>query len=212
MNTHWNSTPIWTIKRYRKKTFLFGMWRTVGSLFVSFLNVQYHKNRFHMTIELVTLNSSKEMFWNDFQTKNLNFRFWNHRNHMNVVKEYAMKSDFMKRSLKTLQKNIILGVIKCGIIGYLAWRAYETNGEWLKLKLFSMISHNTWNTNIYSNCYHFGLFYLVVQQKISYDWRLFLFTNSYACQGATTFVATFAILLCNWSFWFVTLKSTSGAS
>ena len=45
-----------------------------------------------------------------------------------------------------------------------------------------------------------------------YGWRLFIFPKSNACQGATTFVATFAILLCNLSFWFVTFKSTSGAS
>ena len=45
-----------------------------------------------------------------------------------------------------------------------------------------------------------------------YGLRLLRFPNSKACHGATTFVATFATLLCSWSFWFVTFKSTSGAS
>ena len=41
------------------------------------------------------------------------------QNYENNEKEYAMKSDFMKRSLKSLQKYIILDLVRCGIIGML---------------------------------------------------------------------------------------------
>ena len=50
------------------------------------------------------------------------------------------------------------------------------------------------------------------QEFSSYGFLLLRFPKSKACHGATTFVATFATLLCSWSFWFVTFKSTSGAS
>ena len=52
---------------------------------------------------------------------------------LNIQKEYWIKSDFMQRSLQSLQKYIILDLIKCGVIGYLAWKMYKTNGNWFTI-------------------------------------------------------------------------------
>ena len=79
-----------------------------------------------MTIELAILNSSKE------KVLKILGRDASIENCENHEKEYAMKSDFMKQSLKSLQKYIILDLVKCGVIGYFAWVTYKTNGEWVK--------------------------------------------------------------------------------
>ena len=39
----------------------------------------------------------------------------------------------MQRSLKSLQKYIILDLIKCGVIGYFAWKMYKTDGNWFTI-------------------------------------------------------------------------------
>jgi len=50
-------------------------------------------------------------------------------------KEYAWKSEFMKKAGQTMQWYLLLDVVKCGLIGYCAWKTYKTNGAWLKINI-----------------------------------------------------------------------------
>ena len=50
-------------------------------------------------------------------------------------KEYAWKSEFMKKAGKKMQWYLFLDVVKCGIIGYGVWKTYKTNGAWLQTNI-----------------------------------------------------------------------------
>ena len=40
----------------------------------------------------------------------------------------------MTRAGRTMQINILIQIIKCGLVGYGVWKTYKTNGEWLQTK------------------------------------------------------------------------------
>ena len=158
-------------------------------------------NSIAIQVNKIIRTSKKNMrwnliLWNDHSNRSRNISFWIWWNvellvilHGKRIKQMASWSSKRFGIYLTISCDDYNKYRVCGVIGYL-----KKSGELHCFYIF-----------ICSIC-------SIVMLKTCYGFRLFTFAKSNACQGATTFVATFAILLCNFNFWFVTFKSTSGAS